>query len=171
MTHDIAYLERSFTILRDDAAQSAQKERLRVVAEAARAGALQSGRMLLAVKEEYDRAATNAADKMVHLAYELTGRTDRPISEAVEEGLSALRERLAADLAAFLESQRGWAAPNTRTQVNDDFLERTNRLIKTTVEHFQSGMAGGTRLTKDPLVTVISEVTNSPGAVLQTEVG
>jgi hypothetical protein len=171
MSHDIAYLERSFTRLRDDAVQSAQKERLRVMAEATRAGTLQSDRMLLLIKEEYDRVATNAADKIAHLAYELTGSTDKPVSEAVELGLSAVGERLAADLADFLESQRGWVPPNARMQLNNDFLNRTNKLIEATVDDFQRGIAGGTRLTKDPLGSVISEITNRPGAVLQTVVG
>jgi ferritin-like metal-binding protein YciE len=171
MSHDIAYLERSFARLRDDAVQSAQKERLRVTAEATRAGAPQSGRMLLLVKEQYDRAATNAADKIVHLAYELTGATDKPVSEAVELGLSALAEGLAADLADFLESQRGWVPPNVRMQLNNDFLDRTNKLIDATVDDFQRGIAEGTRLTKEPLVSVISEITNNPGAMLQTGVG
>jgi hypothetical protein len=171
MSHDIADLERSCTRLRDDAVQSAQKERRRVMAEATKAGTLQSSRMLLLIKEEYDLAATNAADKIAHLAYELTGSTDKPVSEAVELGLSAVGERLAADLADFLESQRGWVPPNTRMELNDDFLNRTNKLIEATVDDFQRGIAGGTRLTKDPLVSVISEITNSPGAVLQTVVG
>jgi hypothetical protein len=35
--------------------------------------------MLLLVKEEYDRAAANAADKMVRLAHELTGTTEKPV--------------------------------------------------------------------------------------------
>jgi hypothetical protein len=59
--------------------------------EVTRVGALQSGGMLLLVKEEYDRAAANAADKMVRLAHELTGTTEKPVSGAVELGLSALR--------------------------------------------------------------------------------
>jgi hypothetical protein len=169
VSYDIAYLERSFTRLHDDAVQSAQKQRLRLMGEAAKSGTLQSDRMLLLIKEEYDRAATNAADKIVDLAYELTGTTDEPVADAVELGLSAMGERLAADLAGFLESQRGWVSPNARTQLNDDFLERTNKLIEVTVENFQRGIAGRTRLTKDPLVTVISDITNSPGAVLRTE--
>lgn len=167
MSYDIAYLERSFTRLQDDAVQSAQKQRLRLMEEAAKTGTLQSDRMLLLIKEEYDRAAINAADQIVHLAHELTGTTDERVADAVELGLSAVGESLAADLAGFLESQRGWVSPNARMQLNDAFLDRMNKLIEATIDEFQRGIAGCTRLAKDQLVSVIGEVTNSPRAVLQ----
>jgi hypothetical protein len=43
--------------------------------EAARHGALQGGRTLLGVKAAYDSAGSQTADKMVQLAFNLTGST------------------------------------------------------------------------------------------------
>ena len=58
MNDHIAYLNRTFGRLCDEAVQSAQKERMHVMAEASKHGALQGSRMLITVKDEYARTAS-----------------------------------------------------------------------------------------------------------------
>jgi hypothetical protein len=39
------------------------------------------------------------------------------------------------------------------------------------VDDFTHGMAGGARLSKDPVVSIVSTISNSPGAVQQSGFG
>jgi hypothetical protein len=171
MNEQIDYLMRSFARICDEASQSAQQERLNVMAQATKQGALQSGNMLLAVKNACDRAARDATDKMVRLAFELTGSTAEPICTAVEQGLRGLRDTLSNDLAQFFRVQASWAPKNATDGLGNEFLTTMDKRIGAAVDDLRHGIAGGMRLTKDPLVNVIAKITNSPGAVLQGGIG
>jgi hypothetical protein len=91
------------------------------------------------------------------------------VCDAVTQGLNELRDTLSNDLSQFVQSQRQHTGMSG--QCLSDFLGATNKLITGTIDDFQNGFAGGNRLAKDPLVSVISQITNSPGAVLQSGVG
>jgi hypothetical protein len=168
---DIAYLNRAFQRLSEEAVQAAQNERTKVMADAAKRGVLQSSVMLGSVKNEYIRAGSQAADKMVRHAFELTGSTAQPVCDTVEQGLRSLRDALSNDLAQFFRVQGAFASRNMTDALGNDFLLAMDRQITTIVDDFRYGIAGGTRLSKDPLVSVISNITNSPGAVVQGGVG
>jgi hypothetical protein len=109
---DIAYLNRAFQRLCDETIEAVQSERTKIMANAAKHGALQSGGMLLSVKNEYIRAAGQTADKMVKLAFELTGSTAQPVSDTVERGLRSLRDALSNDLAQCFGVQGEFAGSN-----------------------------------------------------------
>ncbi len=170
MNGKLAYLRRAFSRLCEEAVQSAQKGRLRVMAEATSRGALQSGGSLISVKGEYDRVANETTDKMVRLAFDVTGDTSEPTCAVVEEGLTALRDALSNDLAQFYSAQT-WARSNAPEALRSDFHRAMDKRTTGTIDDFRHGIVGGTRLTKDPLVNVISTITNSPGAVLQSGTG
>ncbi len=102
----LAYLARAFDRAREEAMLSAGKARLRVMAEAAKAGAFQSGRMLLNVKDESGREVGEATERAVRLAFEVTGSTSAELCELVQRGLFAVRDALSSDLAQFFHSQR-----------------------------------------------------------------
>ena len=127
--------------------------------------------MLLSVRNEYIRAAGQTADKMVQLAFELTGNTAQPVCDTVERGLRSLRDALSNDLAQFFRVHGAFAGGNATDALGNDFLHAMDKHITAIVDDFRYGIAGGTRLTKDPLVSVISHITNSPGAVVQGGVG
>jgi hypothetical protein len=55
--------------------------------------------------------------------------------------------------------------------LGNNFLSTMDNRIASTIDDLRHGIAGGARLTKDPLVNVISTITHSPGAVLQSGVG
>jgi hypothetical protein len=167
MSENIAYLDRRFARLSQEAVQAAQQGRMRVMAEATQRGVLHGGRMSLLVKDEYVRAATDAAVTMARTAYDVTGSTDQPVCDVVSKGLSATTDTLFDDLVQFFQIQR---AVSTGPSMFD-FRNEMNRLIRDTLDDFRHGFVGGNRLTKnDPLVNVISNITNSPGAVLQSGV-
>src|SRR4029077_8644404 len=52
--------------------------------------------------------------------------------------------------------------------VGNEYLNSIDSRITTILDDFRFGFLGGTRMTKDPLVSVISSISNSPGAVLQS---
>lgn len=126
MNDKLDYLKRAFGRLCEEAVQSAQKERMNVMGQAAKQGALQSGNMLLAVKGVYDRGASETADKMVRLAFDLTGSTAGPVCAAVEQGLRALRDNLSNDLAEFFRVQANWAPRNAIDGLGNGFLHGWN---------------------------------------------
>jgi hypothetical protein len=110
---------------------------------------------------------SQAADKMVRHAFELTGSTARPVCDTVEQGLRSLRDALSNDLAQFFRVQGAFAPRNTTDALGNDFLQTVDKRITAIVDDLRYGIAGGARLSKDPLVSVISNITNSPGAVVQ----
>jgi hypothetical protein len=151
--------------------QSVQKERTQVMARAAKAGALHSGNTLFAVKNEYDRAASETADKIVRLAFDVTESTAQPVCDAIVQGLTALRDALSNDLAQFFRDQAAWAPRDATDGLGNDFLTAMDKRIAAAVDDLGHGIAGGARLSKDPLVSVITKITNSPGAVAQGGIG
>jgi hypothetical protein len=88
----------------------------------------------------------------------------------VRKGLFKLRDALSGELAAFFRAQRAWAG-DMGDGFGNRFLQDTDKRILGVVDDLRHGIVGGQRLGKDPVVSVISTVTNSPGAVLQSGIG
>jgi hypothetical protein len=166
----LAYLSRAFDRLRDNSISDAQMSRQRVMRKAARVGALQSGRTLLCIQEEYVRVVREAATKMARQAFDATGTNNEEVAKLIQEGLSALRDALSNDLAEFFRKGGSWAG-NLGQSLGNEFLNQADKVISGVVDDFHHRILEGTRLTKDPLVSVISAITNSPGAVMQSGVG
>src|SRR6266571_3588903 len=156
----LAYLARAFDRAREQAVSSAGQARLRVMAEATKAGALHGRRMLLNVKGEYERELIEATDRAVRLAFDATGSTSDALCHVVQRALFAIRDALSNDLAQFFRAQAAWAG-NLGEQLGNDFLNATDKRIAGAVDDLRHCILGGHRLTKDPLVSVISTVTNS----------
>jgi hypothetical protein len=163
------YLKRAFGRICEEARQAAQEQQKSIIATAARDGF--GGNTLLAVTREYTRAANEAADKMVRLAFDVTGSTAEPICMALRQGMTEFRDTLSNDLAQFFNAQASWAPRNATDGLGNGFLHETDKRLAAIVEDFSHGMAGGTRLHKDALVNAITEINNSPGAVAQGGVG
>jgi len=166
----IAYLARAFQRLSDQAARSAREAREKVMAQAASKGELQSGAMLMQVGREYDSAAKQATDKMVHLTYELIGSSAKGI-EVLERELRTLRDALSNELANFFRTHASWAPRNATDAVGNEYLNAMDQRITATIDDFRFEIVGGTKLTKDPIVSVVGSISNSPGAVLQSGIG
>jgi hypothetical protein len=165
----LTYLARAFQRLRDDAVQSVRVVPEQIARQAASKGELQSGAMLTQVGRAYDSMASQTTDKMVRLTYDLMGNSSAEVLEVLQRELGALRDGLSNELADFFRSPLGsWAPRNASDAVGNDYLNSMDRRITTVLDDFRFGFLGGTRLTKDPVVSVISSISNSPGAVLQS---
>jgi len=166
-----AYLRRAFDRQREEAMTSVQHARERVMAEAAKVGALHGGRMLMLVKEEYVRGVTEAGHKMVRLAFEATGSTPVKLCDEVERGLRALRDTLSNDLLVFFQAQSSWSGQELIMALGNDFLNATDKHISAVADDLRHGISGGAKLTKDPVVSVIRPSKNRSrvcGLILRT---
>lgn len=166
----LAYLVRAFDRQREASILDAQMSRSRVMAEASKAGALQSGRTLLSIKTEYVRVVQEAGAKMSRHAFDAAGSNAQDVIRVIQKALTALRDAISNDLADFFRRGGSWAGALGQS-LGNDYLHETDKIISSVVDDFSHGILEGVRLTKDPLVSVISSITNSPGAVMQSGVG
>jgi hypothetical protein len=126
--------------------------------------------MLWEVKSEYEREVSEATDRAVQLTFEVTASTSAETCQFVQQALFKLRDALSDDLAHFFRAQVSWAG-NAVDQLSNEFLHATDKRIAGAIDDLRHGISGGQRLTKDPLVRVISNISNSPGAILQSGMG
>jgi hypothetical protein len=108
---------------------------------------------------------------MARLAFELAGTTSDKVCDEVERGLRMIRDALSNDLRDFFQVQSSWSGQETAMALGNDFLNSTEMRMSAVVDDLRHGMSGGIKLTKDPLVNVISTISNSPGAIAQTGIG
>jgi hypothetical protein len=165
---ETAYLSRAFDRFGDEAIDSVHVERQGVMSLGTKQGL--SGTTLVNLQTVYFRVGADTMGKMVRLAYDIAGTTG-PVVEALEQGLRALRDMLSNDLADYFRSQRVWAPSGATEAVSKSYLQQMDQRIAGIVDDFSHGFLRGNRLTKDPLVSVVTSVTNSPGAVVQSGLG
>jgi hypothetical protein len=163
----LAYVARAIDRLRDTCVIDAQMSRQRIVAEGTRVGL--GGRTLLQIKEEYVRVVSEAVSKVARLAFDSTGSNEEAVFKTIQRGLFALRDGVSNDLADFFR-KTPWAS-GVGDALGNDFLISTDRAISAGLDDFSHGILEGVRLMKDPIVSVVSTVNNSPGAVVQTGLG
>ena len=168
----MAYLTRALKRHRDEAVSSARDARERAMAQAAAMGRLQSGATLAEIGRGYDETGRQAIERMVRHTYELTGNSSASVADVLEPALRDLRDALSNALADFFQSpQSSWAPKNATDEVGNRFLNSMDQRITATMDDFRFGISGGTRLSKDPVVSVITSISNSPGAVAQSGMG
>jgi hypothetical protein len=107
---------------------------------------------------------------MARLTYDVCETTAEPACEVVEQELRSLRDRLSNDLADCFRALK-WAPPRATDAVGNGFLDTLDKRIAAVADDFRHGLVGGKRLSKDPLVSVLTSVSNSPGAVVQGGIG
>lgn len=166
----VPYLVRAFERQREASVVNARMSLQKVTAEAAKAGALQSGRTLLNIKSEYTRIVREAGSAMCRQAFDAAGCNTEDIAVVVEKSLLALRDAVSNEFADYLRKGGSWAGVSG-LGLGNEFLHETDGIIFGVVDDFKHGILGGVRMTKDPIVSVISSITNSPGAVMQSGIG
>jgi hypothetical protein len=167
-----AYLKRAFERIRTDALTATRKGRDQLLPQMAAKGLLQSGNMLLQVGQLFDPAAAEATAKMAQRAFDIMGDNSQNVVASLEAGLREVRDALSNELADFYRSPQGsWAPKMQIDSIGNTFLNSMDQRIAATVDDFRFGVLGGAKMTKDPLVSVIGSISNSPGAVLQSGVG
>lgn len=164
-----AYLARSFERELNAALTAAEVAETAVLRKASAAGALQSGSTLWMVKSEREAILKASAAKITRLAFEATGGTAPEVGDVLEHHLRALRDKLAAQLADFY--QRSSWARGLEARLQSEFHTDTDVTIEGIVDDFRHGISEGVRMKNDPLVNVVTSVSDSPGAVVQSGTG
>jgi hypothetical protein len=139
-----------------------------IMRQAAAAGRLASGNTLSqftdACLADFEKAYLDAQQ----FAFNLTGNNDavQPLDEcaqmmminAIMEEVSGRSKRLGID---------GTIIPNQLNVIHRGLIDKRRRLT----DDFQHGMRGSERMKKDPLINVINNQSNSPGAIQQVGIG
>ena len=90
-------------------------------------------------------------------------------ADTLSRALGEFRSALQKDLAAKLERAR-WAK-NLSNTIMSEFQSRTDATIASLVDDTRHGMFLGSRFQRDPILSVITSVSNSPGAIVQAGQG
>jgi hypothetical protein len=166
---DFDYLTRRLDRIADDALVEAQKAVMEIQADATRKGALGNSRVYLFYDEAIGKTLKSTLERLTSVAFSVCGETTEEAAKAVETSAfkfvdaatTWLERKFKTEGAAF-----GFSGPPIET------LRATLlKMVDDGVDDFRHGMSGDTRLKKDPLVSVVSTITNSPNAIQQTALG
>ena len=162
------YVVRATDRLREASVAEARSSQERILVEAAKVG--RGGNTVLKIKQEYVRIVRDAVIKTIRLTFDATGSTAPAVCSVVEETLLRLRDALSNGLSECFRNLP-WAS-SVSGMLGNDYLNETEKAIRARIDDFRHGILDGARLKKDdPSVSMISSVTNSPGAIVQTGLG
>jgi hypothetical protein len=162
------YLERALGRMTDQAIESAKLAVAKVRREATLTNNLNSSRVYLEYNNEMISVFKDVLRTMAAFAYNATGGHSPETAACLEKSGEH-----------FVSEMTQWAATNAsnarafgpQDPLLDNLTNSLNEAKDAAVDDFIHGMLGGTPLKKDPLVNVVSNITNSPGAVQQTALG
>jgi hypothetical protein len=159
------YLQRGLSRRVDAAFISCTKEIASRMNQLAARGMLASSQSLMMFEEvsvsEFSRWFEDAAQ----FTFAVTGRHDESVSKYLNSAASQLHEKIALYIKERLKNTglreniyiRQWDS------IAIELLNRQNELL----DDFEHGVKGSEKLKKDPLVSLVANQTNSPGAVQQ----
>lgn len=166
---DHEYIVRRLMVMASEALVSIQKAVVQFEATAAGQGAYGGSRMHLHCHETAAAMLQESLADMATFAFNASEGRSEEAAQAVERaGLKVIR-----DLKAWLDKKYD------RTTSGAAYLgpplfqleDRLHNIVKHAVDDFRHGMVGVLPLKKDPLVNIVSNIANSPGAVQQTALG
>jgi len=166
MTYDDGYLasnlNRRSSKVADDFAAAIDKIR----AQAAQAGALGGSRTYLQFIDAGSTILSREVNDAIQFAYNLTGKHHGEVVNQVAYCATQM-------LAKIMQIARQHASIDGGTAAGiinkmDVVLSETKDAL---VDDFRHGMMGSQRLKKDPVVSIVGNQNNSPGAVQQIGVG
>src|SRR5262249_14893685 len=128
-------------------------------------------RMHVWVHETMRDAVKEAIARMATFTYNASGNTSDQGAHALESAGFKLVDDMVRWLSGKYEGVASRAFGGYDGQPLSKLEETLREVVRHAVEDFHHGMAGEARLKKDPLVNVVSNIANSPNAVVQTAVG
>jgi hypothetical protein len=170
MSDEIAYVGRNLNARTIKAVEDFQKEVSRILSEATMAGALHSSRTFIRFWEAGVEILEREINSAIQFAYNHTGQHTGEVYDQVAYCSSQMVERI-------LQAVRTRAGMNDRAfgggygEIVDRMQAAMREKREWLLDDFKHGMMGSKRLKKDPVVSIVSNQTNSPGAVQQIGVG
>jgi hypothetical protein len=169
MTYDAGYLGANLNKRSYKAAEDFGIEVTQILGRAALAGALGGSRTYLQFVDAGETILAREVNDAIQFAYNLTGEHDGEVlnqvgycaTQMVVKIMQVARQHSSGD-GAF-----GGTAAEIINKMEVSLSERKNSLL----DDFKHGMMGSQRLKKDPVVSIVSNQSNSPGALQQIGVG
>lgn len=166
---DLEYLGRSLNTRSYAAAEAFGVAKAAIMAKAAAAGSLGSGRTLLLFQEQALSVFTDKANEAAQFVFNLTETNDGEVAKQLFYCMGRMADMIA-DAVAGSSGRLGinGAIPAAQANKTRELLDLRKVQL---MDDFTHGMMGKQRLKKDPLVSVINTQTNSPGAIQQVGIG
>jgi hypothetical protein len=165
MTED-GYLQRTLDRIVDDGLSDIQSAVGKVTSEAAGRGALTNSRTALLYDQAVAEAYKNAIGKMASRAFLATGATGGEAANGVEVAGKKLIDRAADWLEKTFGGHGSFFVPPV-AKLRPILL----RILEEVVDDFRHGIHGERALKKDPFVSVVTNITDSPHAIQQMAIG
>jgi hypothetical protein len=166
MTYDAGYLGANLNRRSQKAAEDFGVEVGQIRAKAAQAGALGGSRTYLQFIDAGLTIVSREVNDAIQFAYNLTGEHDGEVVNQVAYCATQMVAKIM-QIARQHASSDGGTAAEIINKMDVSLSERKDALV----DDFRHGMMGSQRLKKDPVVSIVSNQNNSPGAVQQIGVG
>src|SRR5258706_9983831 len=166
MTYDAGYLGGNLNRRSQKAAEGFSAAVAQIRARAAQAGALGVSRTYLQFIDAGLTIVSREVNDAIQFAYNLTGEHDGEVVNQVAYCATQMVAKIM-QIARQDASTDGGTAAEIINKMDVALSERKDALV----DDFRHGMMGSQRLKKDPVVSIVSNQNNSPGAVQQIGVG
>jgi hypothetical protein len=164
---DDEYLERGLSKFVEDGVRAAQVAVLKVESDENAKGTLRSSRAYIGYQEAVSGVFAQTFRSMSAFAFNYSGGSASSV-QALDRAGDAFVAAATGVLAQKYD--RGKAYVNMAPSLSE-VTEALTKAKDRTVDDYKHGMIGEARLKRDPIVSVMNNMNNSPGAVQQTAVG
>jgi hypothetical protein len=170
MSDEIAYIGRNLNARTIKAVEGFQVEVSRIQREAAGAGALHGSRTFISFWQAGLAILEREMLSAMQLVYNHTGKHTGEVYDQIAYCSNQMIERMVQEVRtkANLNDQ---AFGGGYAEIVDRLLTAMREKRERLLDDFQHGMMGSERLKKDPVVSIVANQTDSPGAVQQIGVG
>lgn len=166
MTYDAGYLGSNLNRRSQKAAEDFGVAVAQIRSHAAAAGALGGSRTYLQFIDAGLTIVSREVNDAIQFAYNLTGEHDGEVLNQVSYCATQMVLRIM-QIARQNASTDGGTAAEIINKMDVTLSEKKDALV----DDFKHGMMGSQRLKKDPVVSIVSNQNNSPGAVQLIGVG
>lgn len=160
------YLARACARLTEEALEEVERAHNQIMIENSRHGRLESSTTLIQFKREAERVVREAGQKMVRRAADTEGAS---ASGMVRAHLMRCLDAIS-DVLAERYRKATWGQ-GLEQRLGNEFLETSQKEIDAIIDDFEHGFLSGEKLASDPVISIVSQITNSPGAVQQSGIG
>jgi hypothetical protein len=170
MSDEIAYIGRNLNARTIRAVEDFQRQVSRIMSEATLAGSLHGSRTFIRFWETGVEILEREMNSAIQFVYNHTGQHTGEVYDQVAYCSHQVVERIVQDVrtrAGVNDRAFGGGYAEIVDRMQTAMREKRERLL----DDFKYGMMGSERLKKDPVVSIVSNQTNSPGAVQQIGVG
>ncbi|UYO46102.1 hypothetical protein KQX63_08860 [Rhodopseudomonas palustris] len=168
MAFDTSYLGRSLDNRLPDVYETLVREINSVQAKHAAAGRLQSGATLTAFEEIAASQFKSAVADASKFTFEFTAGHEPEAQACLKNFANRVQQMIMAEISENADRLNLGAV--TATQI-EKVRAKLERFKEQALSDFSHGMQGSERLRRDPLVSVITNQTNSPGSIQQVGIG